>query len=397
MKYFAYILRNVRRNRIRSLLTSASTGICLFPMMILVSFFAISDEVNTSSRIYNRIVTLNANGFAGMIPISYVKKVAGQAGVVAASPFNWYGGKYQNEIMPFAQVGIDPNTIFQILDEFTISREHLEEFRRIKFGCVIGRRLAEDRSLKVGDSLPLEGDDYPVSLNLKVCGVYDGPSNRDLKMCLFNWAYLDDELKKSASRRTSTSQASATGAGNAGIIVIKCKTAELMPVLCVKIDDLFRNSEYPTRTQTEEAFGKMFDEMLGDLRTVIRLIGLAIVFALLCVASNSMAMSMRERTSEVAVLKAIGFDRGLIVFLVMTEAMLVAGTGGLLGSLGCMALCEVVDLSQFTAGMLPVFYIPWSIVLEGIAISLFIGFASGVIPAIRAANLSVVDGLRRIV
>ena len=170
-----------------------------------------------------------------------------------------------------------------------------------------------------------------------------------------------------------------------------------MAGLCKKIDDLYRNSDFPTRTQTEEAFGKMFEEMMGDLRGMIFWIGIAVVFSLLFVAGNSMAMSMRERTTEVAVLKAIGFNKGLLLFLVMTESVLVAGAGGVLGSLGCKGLCEVVDLSQFTAGFLPFFYVPWNVALLGLARVLFVGFLSGIYPALRAANLPVVDGLRRVI
>jgi putative ABC transport system permease protein len=398
MKYLTYVFRNVWRHPARSLLTITSTGICLFLMMILVSFFAVSDEVNFAARIYNRIITLNANGFAGTIPISYVKEVAQFDGVVAVSPLNWYGGKYQDEIMPFAQLGVDPTKIFTIFDEFTVPVHALDQFEHNKNGCVIGRKLAEDKRLKVGDSLPLKGDLYPVNLDLTICGIYDGPTNRDLRMCFFNWEYLDEGLKR-IELRTSSSHAPAStrDSGNAGMICTKCKTAGLMPVLCKKIDNLYRNSESPTRTQTEEAFGKMFDEMLGDLKGMIHAIGLAVVFSLLCVAGNAMALSMRERTSELAVLKAIGFSRGLILFMVLSEATLVAGVGGMLGTMGCKALCELLDLSQFTAGLLPFFYIPWSVALEGLAVSLFVGFASGLFPAIRAVNLPVVDGLRKVI
>jgi putative ABC transport system permease protein len=181
------------------------------------------------------------------------------------------------------------------------------------------------------------------------------------------------------------------------MIFAKCRNASAMAAVCKAIDDKYRNSDYPTRTQTEEAFGKMFEEMMGDLRGLIRIIGLAVIFSLLCVAGNAMAMSMRERTTEVAVLKAIGFQRGLILFLVLTESMLVAGFGGALGSLGCKAFCDVIDLSRFTGGFLPFYYIPWAVALQGLGVSLFIGFASGFFPAIRAANLSVVDGLRRVI
>jgi putative ABC transport system permease protein len=383
---------------VRSALTIASTGISLFLMMILVSFFVVADQLNASARVYNRIITLNANGFAGKVPISYVKEIAEHDGVLAVSPFNWYGGKYQGEILPFAQFGVDPGTIFRILDEFRVPRGQLADFQQQKFGCVIGRKLAEDKDLKVGDSLPLRGDTYPVDLNLKVCGIYDGPTDRDLRMCLFHWEYLDEGLKRIEIRSTSSRMSeSARDSGNAGMIFIKCKTAGHMPALCKQLDDRFRNSEFPTRTQTEEAFGRMFDEMLGEFRTMIHVIGLAVVVSLLCVAGNAMAMSMRERTSEVAVLKAIGFDRRTILFIVLSEATLVAGIGGAIGSLGCKAFCGMVDISQFTAGFLPFFYIPWRVALQGLAVALSVGFASGLVPAIRAANLPVIDGLRRVI
>ena len=297
-----------------------------------------------------------------------------------------------------AQFGIDPDTIFTVLDEFTIPRDQLEAFRKNKDGCVVGRKLAEDKNLEVGSPLPLKGDAYPVDLSLTVRGIYDGPSNRDLRMCLFNWEYLDEGMKRVASSLSSSTPSSlgTRKSGDAGLIFIKCRSADDMAGLCKRVDDLYRNSEFPTRTQTEEAFGKMFDEMLGDFRWMIRVIGLAVIFSLLFVAGNAMAISMRERTTEAALLKAIGFSRELVLFLVMTEAVLVAGIGGVIGSLGCKGLCEIVDLSKYTAGALPVFYIPWNVAIQGLAVSLFVGFVSGLYPALRAANLSVVNGLRKL-
>jgi putative ABC transport system permease protein len=397
MKYLTYILRNVRRNPVRSVLTVASTSICLFLMMILLSFFAISDEVNSGVRVYNRIATLNANGFAGMIPIARVREVAGMDGVVTATCFSWYGGKYKDEVLPFAQFCVDPDTVFAVMEELTLPPDQLEAFRKNRDACVIGRKLAADKKLKIGDLLPLKGDTYPVDLNLIVRGIYDGPSDRDLRMCFIRFDTFDDGLKKVVIGPGASRPSNARVAGNAGMIFAKCKNAGAMAAVCKAIDDRYRNSEFPTRTQTEEAFGKMFEEMLGDLRGMIRAIGVAVIFSLLCVAGNAMAMSMRERTTEVAVLKAIGFEKGLILFLVLTESVMVAGLGGVLGSLGCKALCQFVDLSQFTAGFMPFFYIPWSVALQGLAVSLFIGFASGCLPAWRAANLSVIDGLRRVI
>jgi putative ABC transport system permease protein len=400
MKYLTYILRNVRRNPIRTILTIASTGICLFLMMILLAFFAMREDATRENRIYNRIITMNANGFAGMVPIGRLPEIAAIDGVLAASPFSWYGGKYHDEVMPFAQFAVDAETVFTILDEFTVPPDQLAAFQANKDGCAIGRRLASDRGLKVGDPLPLKGDVYPVDVDLTVRAIYDGPGNRNLRMCLFHYDYLDEALKRvtmSSTSGGSLATSSSRQSGNAGMIFVKCKNGDIMPSICQKIDELYRNSEFPTRTQTEEAFGKYFADMLGDLKGAIYGIGMAMVVSLLFVAGNAMAMAMRERTGEVAVLKAIGFSKGLVLFLVLTEAILVAGFGGILGSLGCKALCDFVDVARFTGGFLPVFFVPWKIALFGVVVSLFVGFLSGFVPAILAANTSVINGLRKVV
>jgi putative ABC transport system permease protein len=400
MKYLTYIFRNARRNPVRTSLTIASTSISLFLMMILLAFFDMRDDAAKANRIFNRIITMNANGFAGMVPIGRLPEIIQTDGVIAASPFSWYGGKYHDETMPFAQFAVDAETVFKVLDEFTVPPEQLKDFIANKDGAAIGRRLASDRGLKVGDPLPLKGDIYPVDMNLTVRAIYDGPSNRNLRMCVFHYDYLDEALKRvtmSSTSGGSLATASSRISGNAGMIFIKCKNADIMPSVSKKIDDLYRNSDFPTRTQTEEAFGKMFSDMLGDLQNAIYGIGAAVVVSLLFVAGNAMAMAMRERTSEVAILKAIGFSKGKVLFLVLSEAILVAGLGGALGSLGCKALCDLVDVARYTAGFLPVFFVPWRVALFGLLVSLFVGFVSGVFPAIFAANASVINGLRKVV
>ncbi len=126
--------------------------------MSLLSFFAIYDELGGATRIYNRVMTLNSNGFAGVVPVARVKEVAEVEGVVAATPFSWYGGKYQDEVMPFAQFGVDADVVFDVLDEFTVPADQLKSFKENKDSCVIGRKLAVDRKLNIGDPLPLKGD-----------------------------------------------------------------------------------------------------------------------------------------------------------------------------------------------------------------------------------------------
>jgi putative ABC transport system permease protein len=388
MKYLTYVFRNARRNPVRSLLTIASTGISLFLMMILFSFFNVNDAATSSSNQYDRIVTLSSQGFTGQIPIVRVREVASMEGVLSATPFSWFGGKLGEERMPFAQFGVDPETFLTVYDEFTVPSDQLKAWKSDRSGCIIGRKLSEERKLKVGDLLPLKGDAYPVDLNLTIRGVYDGPPIRDLRMCLFNWSYLDELLKKSSQSGAS---------GNAGCIVIKCKSAERMTPLCRKIDAAYLNTDFATRTQTEEAFGKIFVEMLGDLKGMVRAIGMAVILSLILVGANALAMALRERTTEIAVLKAIGFNRQLILFFVLAEAMLVSGLGGVVGAIGCKLLFDVFDLSRYAGGLVPFFYVPWVTALVGLAISILIGFFSGIVPALLAARLSVVKGLRKVV
>ena len=387
MKYIGMILRNARRNPIRAFLTIASLSVSLSLAMVLVSFQTINGEMTQSVKGFHRIIVMSAQGLGQPVPFARVADVRADPGVDAVSPFSWYGGKYKGEVMPFAQFGVDPATFFKIFDEFTMSPAESKAWLDDQGGCVIGRKLADERKVKVGDPFPLEDGVYPFNLNLTVRGIYDGPSNRDLRACYFHWSYLDEGLKKVAS----------SAASNAGVIMVRCKDEGQMPGLCKKIDEDYANSDSPTRTQSEEAFGQMFAEMIGDFKWIIVFIGLAVGISLLCVTANAMAMALRERTTEIAVLKAIGFGKGLVVTLVLAESVLIASIGGVLGAVGIKLFCDAVDLSKYSAGYLPFFYIPWSTAWGGLLVAIAIGLFSGMLPAIRASQLSVVNGLRKVV
>ena len=387
MKFFTYIMRNARRNPVRSVLTILTTALTLFLMMILTSFFAVNDEVSSGSRIFNRIFVLNSQGFAGKVPIVRAREISELPGIVAASPLSWFGGKYNEEKMPFAQFGVDADTYFTVMEELKLPADQLKAFKENKDGAVIGKKLADERKIKLGDPLPLTRDLYPVDLKLTVRGIYEGPKNSDQRMCLFHWGYLDDAMKQYA----------AASSGNAGCIVARCKTGDRVAAACREIDTAYLNTDNPTRSQSEEAFSKFFVEMMGDLKGMVRWIGIAVGLSLILVGANALAMTMRERTTEVAVLKAIGFNRQLVLFLVLAEAMVVAGLGGLVGAVGSKLLFDFIDLSKFAGGILPFFYIPWLTAVVGLVASLLIGFISGIVPAFMASRLSVINGLRKVV
>jgi putative ABC transport system permease protein len=392
VKYLGYVLRNARRNPLRSMLTVASIAICLFPVMLLLSYFRVNEEINASAKGYNQLITMNQQGLGGgSVPISLAREIETwhDAGVLAATPYSWFGGKVGDLPADFAQFAVDPEAVFAVNDALTVSPEQLEAFRNTRSGCIIGRKLAVERSLKVGDKLLLKRDLYPVDLDLDIVGIYDGPPKADLRTVFFSWDFLEETLKASPDGQRM--------AGNAGTVFFKCKSAEAMPALITKVDEYTRNSDTPTRTQDLEAFGTMFMEMIGDFRYYILCVGIAVVFVLAMVAGVAMAMSMRERTTEIAVLKAIGFSKGRVLFLVLAEATLVAAIGGAIGAFGTQALFQVVDGVRLFQGFLPVFYIPWRIALFGFSMSVLIGLVSGFIPAVQASRLSVINGLRKVV
>ncbi len=385
MKSLKYIWRNVMRNKLRSMLTILSIGFSLALMTILCGYIALQDVWGNEAQKYHRIVVMSTMGFSGEVPIAYVDRLRAMEGISAAVPYAWYGGMYKEQQMAFAQFGTDPNHVFNVWSEFKIDPAQLKAFQDDRQACIADRRLAERMQWKIGERIPLQGTFYTFNLDLKLVGLFDAPQNTD--SLWFNWYYLDEGLRAKDEPLS----------GNSGTIFAKTKDANSMAVTCKAIDERFASSDHPTRTQTEAAFAQMFADMLGNLRLYIFVIGMAVVFALTLVAATAMAMSIRERTTEVAVLKAIGFSRWNVLLFVLGESCWITTLGGLMGiALGCAFLQGMhIVASQFV----PVSVIDlagvWLLLL--LALAVVIGLVSGLVPAIRAAQFSVVDGLRRVI
>jgi putative ABC transport system permease protein len=387
MKLLTYIWRNVTRNKIRASLTVLSIAFSLALMTILYGYLAMQTVALDEAEKHNRLATLNNLGFASPLPIAIVDKISKIEGVVAATPFSWFGGSYKSQQMAFAQFGVEPKVAFDVFDEYKIPAEQVQAFKDDRQGCVADRRLAEQMGWKLGDRIPIEGTIYPVSLNLNLVGLYEAPTNTG--MILFNWNSLDDQLRANFEGF----------AGNAGMIYTKCAVADEVAIISETIDREFANSENSTRTRTEAAFQKMFAEMMGDVQAYIRYISLAVVFALALVAATAMSMSMRERTTEIAVLKAIGFSGLRVLLLVLGESTLIAVLGGILGIAGGLASLQLFSNVPIAAQLfpVPVLSLVGTWMLGLVAVSAFIGFISGLVPAVLAAQLSVVNGLRRVI
>jgi putative ABC transport system permease protein len=384
MQLFKYIWRNINRNRIRTLLTILSVGFSLALMTVLYGFQASQETWKNDASQGNRIVVMNVQGFSGEVPIAMVDDVRRIEGIDAAVPYAWFGGTYQEETMPFAQFATDPAQVFQVWPDLSIPDDQLSAFQSNRQGCVIDRRIAEKRGWKLGDRIQLKGTFYPVDLDLELVGIFDSPKNTD--SLWFNWYLLDESLKALQS----------DAAGNSGTIFARVRESSMIPAVIEKIDEKYASSTTPTRSQTEAAFAQMFIDMLGDIQFLILFISFLVVICLSLIAANSMAMAMRERVTEIAVLKAIGFSRERVLSLVLGEAFLVSFIGGLMGvGMGCglLHMLHLAAPQQFPFTIAEMIG-PW--ISYGFIVAGFIGFVSGLIPAINASRMSVVDGLRRV-
>jgi putative ABC transport system permease protein len=384
MKLLKYIWRNVTRNKLRSSLTVLSVGLSLGLLTLLHGYLAMQDVWKDEAEKYNRIVVMNTQGFAGDVPIAYVDRIRRVDGVRAAVPYAWFGGNYQDQQMPFAQFGTDAEQAFDVWTELKIAPAQLQAWRANRQGCVADRRLAAQWDWKVGERIPLKGTFYPVNLELELCGLFDAPQNTG--SLWFHWEYVDEELRKARPE----------SAGNSGTIFAKVESAPRIPAVVQAIDDQFASSDNPTRTQTEAAFAQMFTDMLGNVRLYVLGVGVAVVFSLVLVAGTAMAISTRERTTEIAVLKAIGFTRLRVLAMVLGEACLIGLLGGLVGvGIGCLIL-QLLNLGMpqvvpFTIWELAGLWMVWLLLLAA-----GVGLASGVIPATIASQRSVVQGLRQV-
>ena len=373
------------RNKLRSLLTIMAIWICMALMTFLYGFLESQKVWGKEAQKYNRVVVMNVQGFAAPLTYKMLDDVLRMDGVETATPYSWFGGLYLDEPFSFAQFGVDPETVFDVWSEFKISPEQLAAFKdkANRQGCVCDRKLADKYGWEVGEHIRLKGAIYPVDLDLRLVGIFDPPE--EVLSLWYNLDYLDKQLEaRDIDMR-----------GNVGIIYVRTESAGVIPSLMTHVDEHFSNSEHPTKTQTEGNFAQMFVKMLGNVQNFILFIAVFVTLSLTLVAANGMAMSMRERTTEIAVLKAIGFHSNAVLTMLLGEAVVIASVGGVFG----VALGRwMYSMAHNTAAQFfPLSHMPWPVMVYGLLVAAGIGFASGIVPAVMAARISVVDGLRRVV
>ena len=381
-RYLPLVLKNCWRNRRRTILTIVSIAIsmCLLGVMIaMFHAFYLSDPTPDQAL---RLVTRNRVSFTVVIPRAYQVQMEHVPGVETVMVSNWFGGIYKDDRDPknnFARFAVEPEKLFKIYAEDRIPEDQKRAFERDRTGCVVGRDLANQFGFKIGDRIHLTGTVFPGEYDLTVRGIFDSPTVSDVLD--FNLEYLEQAMNE---RRR----------GNVIMYYTRIDNAANSGRIAKAIDDLFRNSTAQTKTESDQAFTVGFLALLGNIKMFLIGISAAVMFTVLLVSANTMAMSVRERVREVGILKTLGFTPAAVLGMVLGEACAISIAGGAIGYFISTFLMRLVEKSPF-GGYLPSFQpFEWPVAVTCILIAGAIGLASSLVPALNASRTSIVEALR---
>jgi putative ABC transport system permease protein len=377
-----FVTKSAFRNKRRSTLTVLSIMFSLLLLTLMMTIWRAFYIDTFSAESAQRLITRHRVSLTQSMPAFYREKIRTIQGVVAVAPNNWFGGVYRDPKPEnfFAQFGTDPEEILKIFTDFKIPADQLVAWQRDRAGVIVDDLLAKKYGWKLGDRIVLKGTIYPVDLELTIRGIYAGPEPTN--SIYFNQKYVEEAV--------------AFAKGKAGTFDILADSPQSVSTIALAVDTMFRNSPEPTKTESEKAFQLGFINSIGNVKAFILSISFAVVFATLLVSATTMAMSIRERTREVAVLKTLGFTRQSILRLYIGEGVLVSLAGGVLGCLAAILLVSGLShapgMSLFLSGM----KVTASTLLLSIAVAAMVGLLSAILPAYHAAKLDIVEGLRYI-
>lgn len=380
MKYLPLIWRNLLRRKVRTFFTVLSilVAFILFGLLMTIRV-AFSLGVDLAGA--DRLVQLHKVGFLIFLPLSHKDRIAQVPGVKEVTYQTWFGGIYQDPSNFFAQMAVDPEPFLRMYPEFNVPPEQAKAWVTDRTGALVGRALAERFGWKLGDRIPLQGTIFNTGRpwEFTIDAIYDGEQKgTDTTQFLFHYDFLRE--------------AGMGGQSLVGWYVIRVADPQQAGQIAQRIDAQFANSAFETKTSTEKAFVQGFAKQIGDIGAIMVAISVAVLFTILLVAGNTMAQSIRERTSELAVLKTVGFSDGTILGLVLAESCAIAIVGGAIG----LAIGWVItEQGDPTGGMLPAFYLPGRDLVIGAVLVLVLGLLAGILPAWQASRLRIVDALRR--
>jgi putative ABC transport system permease protein len=382
MKFLPLVWRLAMRRRLRTLITvlSITTAFLLFGMLAAVrAAFSFGVELAGSET----LMMFHKVSLARPLPLSYHAQIAATPGVAAVTHATWFGGVYRDQKQWFPQMAVDAASFLDMHPNYRVAPDHRRAWLADRSGCIVGRDVAARFGWKVGDRIPLTSaswrtpDDAPWTFTID--GIYDaGRPGADLSQMFFHYEYLNET-------RTRTRD-------TVGWYIVRVSRPGLAADVAGRLDSRFANSSDETKTASTKAFLQAWASQIGDVGAVIIAVLGMVFFTILLVAGTTMAQAVRERTSDLGVLKTLGFRDSLLLRFVLLESLGLSISGGVLG-LGLA--WWIVRRGDPTGGLLPAFYLPASDLVTGGAFVLLFGLATGVLPAQEAGRLRIVDALRR--
>jgi len=377
------IARNAMRHKLRTALTVLGLVIAVLAYGLLQTVVD-AWYAGASAASNARLVTRNAISLTFSLPLSYESRIKGVDGVTQVARSNWFGGVYRDPKNFFAQFAVSDNYL-DLYPEFIIPPGQRADYERDRRGALVGRQLADQYGFKVGDVIPIKGTIYPGTWDFVVRGIMEGRDEGTItRQMIFHWEYLNETVRKKTARQ----------ADQVGVYVIGIDNPDNAAAISRAVDNVFRNSLAETLTETEQAFQLGFVAMSNQIIAAIRLVSYVVIVIVMAVMANAMAMSARERVTEYATLKALGFGSGFLSLLVFGESMIISIFGGALGMLLTPPAARF--FKQAVGGVFPVFTVSHDTMLMQAACALVVGVAAAIVPAVQAARVRIVEGLRAI-
>ena len=370
------MLKNLLRNKRRTILTLASVAVSLFLLSSLaIVYTALGRPLENGDEIPLLMVRRSA-GIVLPLPASYQARIKTVPGVKSVSRLNWFGGYWKEQTNFFANFAVDPDTIFDVQAASHIPPDQLEAFKRERTAAVAGKQLVDRYGWKIGDRITLLGSPWGFAPELTLRGIFEGgPSDQ----FYFHWDYLNE----------------AVGRPNiVSLYWVRVEDAKSSAKVAEAIDAMFRNTDAETNSESLSAFLLSFIAMLGNVRAIILMIGSAVTFAILLVVANTMAMSIRERISEAAVMRSLGFRSGQIVRLFVSESLILSLAGAVVGVGGAKLLYDGLALSQVGQFVFADFRMRAPTLIFCFVLALLIGLVASGWSAYRAARINIAEALR---
>jgi len=381
MKFLPLVWKNIWRRKFRTTFTLASIFIAFLLFGILMTIrnsFALGVDIAG----LDRLVLINKVSLIMPLPVSYEARLRAVPGVTLVTHNTWFNGIYQDPSNFFANIAVEPESFLKVYSEYVLPPDQLKAWFEDRQGAIVGKDLASRFGWKVGDRVPLQGTIYRPKTGdvweFNISGIYDAPDGVDKTQFFFRYDYLEEN-------RT-------IGKGEVGWYVVKIDDGGKAVQMSRAFDAMFENSSAETKTTTEKGFVESFAKQVGDIGSIMIAVSSVVLVMFGLVASSTMAQSVRERTSELAVLKTLGFTGPAILVLVLAESLFIACLGGGLG-LGLAWL--IARQGDPTGGLLSVFVLPTVDVWLGVALMVAMGALAGLMPAVAAMRLKITDALRR--